>query len=61
MYWVDSDGNVVRLARRFIVEDETEALKKVLEGLRLDPAAFTLDVVGEASVSDKEAVAMQQR
>ncbi len=53
--------NVVRLARRFIVEDETEALKKVLEALRREPAAFTLDVVGEASVSDKEAQAMQQR
>jgi len=53
--------NVVRLARRFIVEDETEALKQVLENLREEPAAFTLDVVGEATVSDNEALAMQRR
>ena len=53
--------NVVRLARRFIVEEETDALASVLEGLRQEPAAFTLDVVGEATVSDKEAGAMQRR
>jgi RHH-type proline utilization regulon transcriptional repressor/proline dehydrogenase/delta 1-pyrroline-5-carboxylate dehydrogenase len=53
--------NVTRLARRFIAEEEPEALKAVLENLRTEPAAFTLDVVGEATVSDKEASAMQQR
>jgi len=53
--------NVTRLARRFIAEEEPEILKSVLEGLRTEPAAFTLDVVGEATVSDKEALAMQRR
>ena len=53
--------NVVRLARRFIVEEDTEALAAVLEGLREEAAAFTLDVVGEATVSEREAGAMQRR
>lgn len=53
--------NLVRLARHFIVEEDTDALTPVLEGLRQEPAAFTLDVVGEATVSDKEASAMQRR
>jgi RHH-type proline utilization regulon transcriptional repressor/proline dehydrogenase/delta 1-pyrroline-5-carboxylate dehydrogenase len=53
--------NVERLARRFIVEEEPDALGSALESLRQEPAAFTLDVVGEATVSDKEAVAMQRR
>ncbi|HUK40359.1 MAG TPA: hypothetical protein VLX11_04935, partial [Candidatus Acidoferrales bacterium] len=53
--------NVTRLARRFIVEEETKILKSALENLRAEPAAFTLDVVGEATVSDKEALATQQR
>ncbi|MGH7846838.1 MAG: L-glutamate gamma-semialdehyde dehydrogenase [Candidatus Binatia bacterium] len=53
--------NVTRLARRFIVEEEIDSLRSVLEALRREPATFTLDVVGEATVSDKEALAMQQR
>jgi RHH-type proline utilization regulon transcriptional repressor/proline dehydrogenase/delta 1-pyrroline-5-carboxylate dehydrogenase len=53
--------NVARLARRFIVEEDAEPLGTVLETLRKEPAAFTLDVVGEATVSDKEALAMQKR
>jgi RHH-type transcriptional regulator, proline utilization regulon repressor / proline dehydrogenase / delta 1-pyrroline-5-carboxylate dehydrogenase len=53
--------NVTRLARRFIVEEEPKVLKSALENLRKEPAAFTLDVVGEATVSDKEALATQQR
>ncbi len=53
--------NVTRLARRFIVEEEPDAMRAVLEGLRREPAAFTLDVVGEATVSDKEALAMERR
>jgi len=40
--------NVTRLARRFIADEEPEILKSVLQGLRTEPAAFTLDVVGEA-------------
>src|SRR6266545_205720 len=46
--------NVVRLARRFIAEEKNEALIPVLEKLRQEPAAFTLDVVGEATVSERE-------
>ncbi|MGH7774904.1 MAG: L-glutamate gamma-semialdehyde dehydrogenase [Candidatus Binatia bacterium] len=53
--------NVVRLARRFIVEEGTGTLTTVLERLRQEPAAFTIDVVGETTVSDKEANAMQRR
>jgi len=51
--------NVVRLARRFIVEEDTESLVSVLAGLRQEPAAFTLDVVGETTLSDREADATQ--
>src|SRR5262247_1319318 len=53
--------NVTRLARRFIVDEEPAALRSALETLRKEPAAFTLDVVGEATVSEKEALATQQR
>ncbi|MCZ6625060.1 MAG: L-glutamate gamma-semialdehyde dehydrogenase [Deltaproteobacteria bacterium] len=53
--------NVVRLARRFIVEEDSDVLTSILEGLRQEPAAFTLDVVGETTVSDREAEAMQRR
>jgi RHH-type proline utilization regulon transcriptional repressor/proline dehydrogenase/delta 1-pyrroline-5-carboxylate dehydrogenase len=53
--------NVTRLARRFIVDEEPDALRAALEALRKEPAAFTLDVVGEVTVSEKEAVATQQR
>ncbi|HXK40208.1 MAG TPA: proline dehydrogenase family protein, partial [Candidatus Paceibacterota bacterium] len=53
--------NVTSLARRFIVEEDPDSLRSVLENLRREPAAFTLDVVGEATISDKEALAMQKR
>jgi RHH-type proline utilization regulon transcriptional repressor/proline dehydrogenase/delta 1-pyrroline-5-carboxylate dehydrogenase len=53
--------NVTRLARRFIVDEEPDALRSVLETLREEPAAFTLDVVGEATLSEKEALATQRR
>jgi RHH-type transcriptional regulator, proline utilization regulon repressor / proline dehydrogenase / delta 1-pyrroline-5-carboxylate dehydrogenase len=53
--------NVVSLARRFIAEESGHHLVSVLAGLRKEPAAFTLDVVGEATVSDDEAAAMQKR
>jgi RHH-type transcriptional regulator, proline utilization regulon repressor / proline dehydrogenase / delta 1-pyrroline-5-carboxylate dehydrogenase len=53
--------NVARLARRFIVAEERHALRAALEGLRNEPAAFTLDVVGEATVSEKEAEITQRR
>jgi RHH-type proline utilization regulon transcriptional repressor/proline dehydrogenase/delta 1-pyrroline-5-carboxylate dehydrogenase len=53
--------NVVRLARRFIAEERSGHLTSVLETLRKEPAASTLDIVGEATVSDLEAQAMQER
>lgn len=53
--------NVVRLARRFIAEEGVETLTPVLTSLRKEPAAFTLDVVGEATVSEKEAEMMEGR
>ena len=53
--------NVTRLARRFIVAEERDALRAAIETLRQEPAAFTLDVVGEATVSEREAMAMQRR
>ncbi|MBI2364937.1 MAG: L-glutamate gamma-semialdehyde dehydrogenase [Deltaproteobacteria bacterium] len=53
--------NVTRLARRFIVDEQPGTLRAALEALRKEPAAFTLDVVGEATVSDKEALATQER
>ncbi len=53
--------NVVRLARRFIVEEGNDSLVPVLMKLRQEPSAFTLDVVGETTLSDKEADAMQGR
>ncbi len=53
--------NVIKLARRFIAEEGGGHLMGVLSSLRQEPAAFTLDVVGEATVSDGEAAAMQRR
>src|SRR5918993_5659731 len=53
--------NVVSFARRFIAEEKTDQLIPIVSGLRAEPAAFTLDVVGEATVSDSEAVAMENR
>jgi RHH-type transcriptional regulator, proline utilization regulon repressor / proline dehydrogenase / delta 1-pyrroline-5-carboxylate dehydrogenase len=53
--------NVIKLARRFIADESGDHLINVLSSLRKEPAAFTLDVVGEATVSEREAEAMQQR
>ena len=53
--------NVTSLARRFIAEEDPAALRAVLEDLRREPAAFTLDLVGEATVSQAEAMRMLGR
>jgi RHH-type transcriptional regulator, proline utilization regulon repressor / proline dehydrogenase / delta 1-pyrroline-5-carboxylate dehydrogenase len=53
--------NVTSLARRFIAEEDPAALRTVLEGLRREPAAFTLDLVGEATASEEEAARMLAR
>ncbi len=48
--------NVTSLARRFISEPGGEALRAVLDALRAEGAAFTLDLVGEATISESEAL-----
>ena len=53
--------NVIKLARRFIAEESGDQLTAVLMNLRKELAAFTLEVVGEATVSDGEAATMQRR
>ncbi len=53
--------NVTSLARRFIAEERADALAETLESLRREPAGFTLDLVGEATVSTAEAHAMLDR
>ncbi len=53
--------NVIKLARRFIAEESGNHLPSVLSSLRQEPAVFTIDVVGEATLSDGEAAAMQLR
>jgi RHH-type proline utilization regulon transcriptional repressor/proline dehydrogenase/delta 1-pyrroline-5-carboxylate dehydrogenase len=53
--------NVTALARRFIVEEDAESLARALEKLRREGAGFTLDLVGEATASEAEAVRMLGR
>ena len=53
--------NVTSLARRFIAPNDAQALGEVLTRFRAEPAAFTLDLVGEATVSQAEAVRMLGR
>ncbi|MBI2962438.1 MAG: bifunctional proline dehydrogenase/L-glutamate gamma-semialdehyde dehydrogenase [Deltaproteobacteria bacterium] len=53
--------NVTGLARRFIAEENPRALAEVLGQLRAEPAAFTLDLVGEETVSQAEAQRMLGR
>ena len=50
--------NVTTLARRFLVEDDEKDLVAAVEALRTEPSGFTLDVVGEAVVSEGEAEGM---
>jgi RHH-type proline utilization regulon transcriptional repressor/proline dehydrogenase/delta 1-pyrroline-5-carboxylate dehydrogenase len=53
--------NVTVLARRFIAPNDPDSLREALEAIRAAPAAFTIDLVGEAIVSEAEAVAMLGR
>jgi RHH-type proline utilization regulon transcriptional repressor/proline dehydrogenase/delta 1-pyrroline-5-carboxylate dehydrogenase len=53
--------NVTVLARRFIAPNDPDSLREALEAIRAEPAAFTIDLVGEAIVSQAEAVAMLGR
>jgi RHH-type proline utilization regulon transcriptional repressor/proline dehydrogenase/delta 1-pyrroline-5-carboxylate dehydrogenase len=53
--------NVTSLARRFIAEEDAERLRATLTALRSEPAAFTVDLVGEATVSQAEAIRMLDR
>jgi RHH-type proline utilization regulon transcriptional repressor/proline dehydrogenase/delta 1-pyrroline-5-carboxylate dehydrogenase len=51
----------VRLARRFIAGATIEEALRVIQKLRQRQMAFTLDILGEATVSENEAVAYCQR
>ncbi len=53
--------NARRLARRFIAGETVEEAVAVTQRLRDRHMAFTLDILGEATVSEHEAEAYQQR
>ncbi|HUE38763.1 MAG TPA: proline dehydrogenase family protein, partial [Candidatus Binatia bacterium] len=53
--------NVAALARRFIADQDRRELSRLLGGLRAEGTAFTVDLVGEATVSETEAVSMLGR
>lgn len=53
--------NAVRLARRFIAGATIEEALTVIDGLRQRHTAFTLDILGEATLSEREAEAYSQR
>lgn len=53
--------NAVRLARRFIAGATIEEALTVIDGLRQRHTAFTLDILGEATLSEREAETYAQR
>ncbi|MCZ7661707.1 MAG: L-glutamate gamma-semialdehyde dehydrogenase [Thermoleophilia bacterium] len=53
--------NIHALAERFIAGNDAAAALPVLEDLRAEHMAFTLDVLGEASLSEDEAETYQTR
>jgi RHH-type transcriptional regulator, proline utilization regulon repressor / proline dehydrogenase / delta 1-pyrroline-5-carboxylate dehydrogenase len=53
--------NAVRLARRFIAGATIEEALTVINELRQRHTAFTLDILGEATLSEREAEAYTQR
>ena len=52
---------VHRLARQFVAEETPDDLTRALESLRSIPAAVTLDAVGEAALSEREADVYRER
>jgi RHH-type proline utilization regulon transcriptional repressor/proline dehydrogenase/delta 1-pyrroline-5-carboxylate dehydrogenase len=52
---------VVRMARRFIVADNLKDAIRVLRGLHDRRMGFTVDILGEATVSEPEAAAYEAR
>jgi RHH-type proline utilization regulon transcriptional repressor/proline dehydrogenase/delta 1-pyrroline-5-carboxylate dehydrogenase len=52
---------VVRMARRFIVADNLKDAVRVLRRLHDRGMGFTVDILGEATVSEREAAAYEQR
>lgn len=53
--------NTLRLARRFIAGETIEEAVAAVQKLRHQQMAFTLDILGEATVSEHEAEAYRQR
>lgn len=53
-------GNAARMARRFIAGSSTEEVLTAVTALRKSGFAFTLDLLGEAVISEPEAEAYQQ-
>jgi RHH-type proline utilization regulon transcriptional repressor/proline dehydrogenase/delta 1-pyrroline-5-carboxylate dehydrogenase len=54
-------GNLAEMATHFIAGASPESALPVLSGLRSDGMAFTVDLLGEAVVSEKEALEYQAR
>jgi RHH-type proline utilization regulon transcriptional repressor/proline dehydrogenase/delta 1-pyrroline-5-carboxylate dehydrogenase len=54
-------AGVVRTARRFIVADNRKDAIRVLRGLHDRRMGFTVDILGEATVSEREAAAYEAR
>ncbi|NJB67845.1 RHH-type proline utilization regulon transcriptional repressor/proline dehydrogenase/delta 1-pyrroline-5-carboxylate dehydrogenase [Desulfobaculum xiamenense] len=52
--------NIERLARQFIVGEDAKEAVKTLQRLRKDGFAFTIDILGEATVGETEAEARLQ-
>lgn len=57
---ITARSNALRMARRFIAGTEVEEVLQAVSKLRKQTFAFTLDLLGEAVVSEPEADAYQQ-
>jgi RHH-type proline utilization regulon transcriptional repressor/proline dehydrogenase/delta 1-pyrroline-5-carboxylate dehydrogenase len=55
------DSQITEMARRFIVGENNEQAIKVFEGLRAENVGFTLDLLGEAAISEAESQVYMQR
>ena len=52
---------VTQLAQQFIIGDDPASALKVIEKMHREGFAFTVDLLGEATVSDEEAIAYRKR
>ncbi|MBT8762634.1 L-glutamate gamma-semialdehyde dehydrogenase [Desulfohalobiaceae bacterium Ax17] len=53
-------ANIENMAKQFIIGENTKQATKTLKKLRKDNFAFTVDILGEATVSEEEGVQYQQ-